>query len=89
MISVRILRWSYSLLELHLSIAQDEIGYDAQWPRGRDEQQPEAACLAPVFRVSIDPEHGHQGQDEDGEKTEAAETRAKRSVFVSHKTYEC
>ena len=72
--------------ELHLSVAQDEIGYDAQWPRSRDEQQPEAACLAPRFRVSINPEHGYQGQDEDGEKAEAAETRAQKveSIAIIH-----
>lgn len=72
-----------STSEPHLSVAQDEIGYDAQWPRGRDEQQPEAACLAPLLGISIDPEHGHQGQDEDGETTEANETRAEKVECVA------
>ena len=70
-------------LELHLSVAQDEIGYDAQWSRSRDEQHPEAACLTPRLCVSINPEHGHQGQDEDSEKAEAAETRAEKVETVA------
>jgi len=76
--------WIYS--ELHLTVAQDEIGYDAHWPRSRDEQQPEAACLAPRLRVSIDPEHGRQGCDEDSEHTEAAEKQDEKiwSVAIRH-----
>ena len=69
--------------ELHLSVTQDEIGYDAQWPCSRDEQQPEAACLTPLLRVSIDPEHDYQAQDKDSEKAEAGETRAEKVRFVA------
>jgi len=69
--------------EPHLSVAQDEISYQAQRPCSPNEQQPEATCLASRLRVSIDPNMGCQGQNEDGEKTEPDETRAEKVEGVA------